>query len=129
MSGVHNILIPARSGATVVHHNQWRGFSCPDIAACFENVPFGEVESLQPGDLIWVDTDPLSPHGKVYGWVLRRVKQVSRRSNGLWIDHSGGGFIIREDYMRHKVQRVKDPERLAELLAQHGDNARKISVH
>ncbi len=110
--------IPTRQHATLVYYHKWKGFECREICGCLRAFTVKSLQKIKTGTLVWVDTDPMYHHGKVYGWVLRRIQRVEDRGDGkFWVEHSGGGCLIDGTKPKqHKFYYVSAPVRLENLL-------------
>ena len=117
------MLNPTRTlplGTAVVYYNLWTQFENADVRQSFQRLPLEELRNLKPGDTIWVDTDPLSPQGKVYGFVKAEVQFVQENPIGhvkisyVGPGHQGMSIVERKD--GGKFFKAVDETALAELV-------------
>ncbi|NQV89684.1 MAG: hypothetical protein HQ488_05150 [Parcubacteria group bacterium] len=115
--------IPSKPGATVVYLHKWRGFRNKEIGPCFTPIAVKTLRRMQPGSLVWVDTDPMHMQGKVYGYTLVTIGSITDRGNGkFWISFNGGGSLVDGNKTKqHKFMRVQAPVRLEGLLRDNPD--------
>lgn len=109
-------------GTPVVYFNQWNGFDSDEIRSQFTGLTAEELRNLKQGDIVYIDVDPLNPHGKVYGRVKVMISNVLKiGENTAWLDYNGAGFLsggCRVDLTQesYKLARSDDEEKLADLL-------------
>ena len=95
-------------GTTLVTYNQWTNWEKPADQNWFKPLCFGRVAELDPGNQVWIDIDPLHPHGKVYGRRLCQITKIIGNPNrgGLWLEYTSGGSRMRINESARKFARL-----------------------
>jgi hypothetical protein len=117
---------PIPFGTTVLTFNKWTGYQNNNVKTYFRPAKASDIRKLKVGDSIWIDTDPLHPNGKVYGFVKNLVS--GRRGNKICFND---GFTSLHD----NIYFVDDEAPLAELIAEDplstdviGESGRAVSA-
>ncbi len=95
-------------GTAVLCYNQWTGYENQTVGRFFRQATAEDIRRLQPGDVVWLDEDPIHPNGKVYGFVKTKVEGVE--GDRVYFQ---GGFTT----LHGKIHFVSDEAELAKLIA------------
>ena len=108
---------PFSAGDKLIYYNKWTNWDSGEVREGIEQLTFEEVSALSVGDLVWLDTDPLHPNGKVYGSILRRVTQVEKIDDDtVKVFHSYGMTTVNRN-TGSKLTRLKDSQAMAAFVA------------
>lgn len=78
-------------GTPIVYSNQWTGFTAGDcFEGQFKNLSVEEVGSLEAGDTIFVDFDPMHLSGKVYGYFKGKVTNIKTEGDYVTVSYECG---------------------------------------
>lgn len=100
-----------KPGIEVFFYNKWSGFNEPAIARCFSGLTEEEFKNLKTGEVIWVDEEPYSLNGKVYGFTCKTIVDI-KVEDGLRKIYYSGGFSA----LSHTFARVLDGKKLTFLI-------------
>ncbi len=112
---VNHLVGVVRVGDTVVNYNKWNGFENSAIDNCFFRMTEDDKKSLKRGDLIWRNEEPYCRHGKIDGYTLRRISNVSKDGSKTVIQMGEVSFILEDDLNSYKVI-PEDEKKLITLI-------------
>lgn len=101
-----------------IYYNKWTGWENNKVASFFRQGTEEDLKTLKPGDKIWLDTDPIHPNGKVYGYLASIFKKFEDGK----LEHSDGWTT-----MLGKLYILTDKEGFESYVKEH-PLATKISV-
>lgn len=118
--------VPLSFNEPVLTYNRqtgWNESGTETVRAHFRSLTCSELLDLQPGDLVWIDQDPLSPAGKVYGRMPRVVTSVTidKEREEIKIHFGKNGFTTRSlnPERGRTVETVEDLDALAAYAHEH----------
>lgn len=120
----NNLVTPSIPvGTAIIYYNKWTGFETRAFNGQFELLSAEEILFLKPGEVVYVDVDPLHPHGKVYGRIKVVITDIQCvKIRGLVefrISYQGGpwaGFKTTRNGLCHDIKKAVDEECLAKTV-------------